>query len=347
MKNKFRLAIWVTVACVVSIGLGGGVWLFARPSDRVTLNVRNMEVRKLVALMERQTGRPIAVQSDVLGVVTLNAKSLPLEKALAIVGEQTFSRAGSIYPLYSSGKALANLKAILNGESPSANGWTNLQANGMRFGFGGPGPGPGRRGENFANATNQSVSLNISFEQLSFAALAFSRLTPARVVVEDGATNRVSVSLTNAPVAEAVATLAKKAGKKWTRLYVLSRGGPGRGPGAGAATEVASEASEERAAERETLNAELLATLPAEEREKREQAELDRQKRMEEFRNMTEAERAQLRTQMQPRGGSQRMLERLKESTPEQRAMQRQQMAQNRAARAAGSGGAFPPVTRN
>jgi type II secretory pathway component GspD/PulD (secretin) len=337
MKTKFRLAIVMTAVAVVLSGVGVGAWIYARPTVRVTLQVRNLDVRKVVRILERQTGRTIVVQSNVTGVVTLNAKNLPLEKALAIIGEQTFSQTGSIYPLYSNSQALANLKSILNGESPSFAGWTNLQRNGTQLRFGGAGP----RREEAANGTPQTVSLNISFEELSFAALAFSRLTPARVVVEDGATNRVSVSLRNAPVTEAVATLAKKAGRKWTRLYVLSRGGPARGSG------IASTMSDEEAVQREVLNDELLATLPPDEREKREEAEVERQKRFAEMKNMTPAERAQSRAQTQPPGGSQRMLERLKESTPEQRAAQKRQMTQMRAATVGGSGGVIPPMTRN
>jgi len=336
MKTKFRLAVVMTAVAVILSAVGVGAWIYARPTDRVTLQVRNLDVRKVVRLLERQTGQTIVVQSNVTGAVTLNAKNLPLEKTLAIIGEQTFSRTRTIYPLYSNSQALVNLKSILSGESASSVGWTNLQGNGTPFKF-----AAGPRREEAMNGTTQTVSLNISFEELSFAALAFSRLTPARVVVEDGATNRVSLSLRNAPVTEAVAALAKKAGRKWTRLYVLSRGGPERGPG------IAGTISDEEAVQREVLNDELLATLPPDEREKREQTEVERQKRFAEMKNMTPTERAQSRAQTPPPGGSQRMLERLKESTPEQRAAQRRQMAQRRAANLGGSGGAISSMTRN
>jgi hypothetical protein len=340
MKLKIRTAKWVAAIGILCV-LGGAVWLRARTTDRVTLDVRNMEVRKVARLMERQTGQPIVVQSNVTGTVTLNARNLPLKKALEIVGEQTSARVGSIYPLYSTRTSLAKLKDVLTGRATSATGWTNVLSNGMHFGFG-PGMGP-RPERALGKASEDTISLNITFEELTFAALAFSRLTPARVVVEDNATNRVSVALKNTPVEPAVGALAKKAGKQYTRLFVLA-GRPGRGPGM--ANRQPGELTDEEAAQRETLNAELLATLPAEERERREKAEEERQKRMEEFKNMTAEQRMQNRAQMQPPGGgSQRMIERLKESTPEQRAAQRQQMAQ---ARANGGGrGGFPRVTRN
>jgi hypothetical protein len=339
MKTKFR--VMLGLASVVILGaVAFGVSMYLRPSDRVTLDVRNMEVREVARKIEHQTGRTIVVQSNVVGKVTLKAKDLPFEKALAIVGEQVSARVGSIYPLYSSNNSFDRLKAILAGQSDSRTGWTNLAGAAMRFG----GPGP-RREE---TPKTNGVSLNIASEDLSFTALAFSRLTPARMVVEDGAIKRISVSLTNAPVRDAVALVAKKADKNWTEIFVLCGGGPGfgRGPeGLAWRRSEATEITDEEKAEREVLNDHLLATLPEEERQKREGASDERQKRMEEFQSMTAEQRMQAMQTMrqnQQQGGSQRMLERIKNSTPEQRAAQRRQMAQRRA-----DPNRMPPVTRN
>jgi hypothetical protein len=339
MKTKFHVAIGL--AGVVILGASAlGAWRYLRPSDRITLDVRNMEVREVARKIERQTGRTIVVQSNVVGKVTLKAKDLPFEKALEIVGEQASARVGSLYPLYSSSKSLDRLIAILAGNSARRVGWTNLA---VRFG----GPGPRRDEMEKAN----KVSLNINFEDLTFAAMAFSRLTPARMVVEDGAASkRISVNLANAPVREAVALVAKKANEDWTEIFLLSGGGQGfgRGPapeGAARRRADAVEVTDEERAEREVLNDHLLATLPEEEREKREEAAAERQKRMEEFQNMTAEQRMQAMQTMrqnQQQGGSQRMLERIKNSTPEQRAAQRRQMAQRRA-----DASRMPPVTRN
>jgi type II secretory pathway component HofQ len=314
-----------------------------QPSNRVTLDVRNMEVREVVRKIQRQTGRTIVVEPKVTGKVTLKAKNLPFNQALEIVAEQASARVASIYPLYSNGKSLEKLKAILTGASESRAGWTNLAASGMRFG----GPGP-RRDE---PPKEQTISLNISFENLAFTALAFSRLASTRMVIEDGATNRISVSFTNAPIREAVALVAKKAGKNWAQIYTLSGGEFGRGrPGFARGPRSQGdgrELSEEEKAERDVLNEELLATLPEEERQKREEAAAERQKQMAELQSMTPEQRMQAMQAMrqnQPQGGAQRMLERIKNSTPEQRAAQRRQMAQMRA-RNAGNG--VPPVTRN
>lgn len=331
MKSKFQPSIWIAAVALVSLATFGG-WRYFRPSDRVTLDVRNMDVREVTRLIERQTGRTIVLQSNVVGRVTLKAKELPFDQTLAIVGEQTFARVSSIYPLYSNNKSLATLKSILSGAIESRAGWINLETGGI--GFGRPNP---RRDETQKEAR---ISLNIAFEDLNFTALAFSRFTPARIVVEDGATKRITVNLTNASVNEAIALVAKKAGTKWTQIYTLSGGGPGpRGFGNGPG--IATERTEEESAQREVLNDQLLATLPPEERQKREEVAAERAKRMEELQGMTADQRAQAMQTMrqnQPQGaGSQRMLERLKNSTPEQRAAQRRQMGQ-RASRPTGSG---------
>ena len=342
MKTKFHVAMGLA-GVVIAGALAFGAWRYLRSSDRVTLDVRNMEVREVARKIARQTGRTIVVQSNVVGKITLKAKDLSFEKALAIVGEQASARVGSIYPLYSSSKSLDRLIAILAGNSVQLVGWTNLAVSGTRFG----GPGPRRDETEKAN----KVSLNINFEDLTFAALAFSRLTPARMVVEDGAaTQRISVNLTNAAVREAVALVAKKADKDWTEIFLLSGGGPGfgRGPGPEGIARRRPEAAEvtvEERAEREVLNDHLLATLPEEERQKREEAAAERQKQVEEFQSMTPEQRMQamqMIRQNQPQGGSQRMLERIKNSTPEQRAAQRRQMAQRRA-----DPSRMTPVTRN
>jgi hypothetical protein len=168
------------------------------------------------------------------------------------------------------------------------------------------------------------------------------------MVVEDGPTKRISVSLTNAPVREAVALVAKKSDKDWTEIYLLSGGrpGPGRNPERFAGNQrEAAEISDEQRAERDVLNDHVLATLPEAERQKREEAAAERQKRAEEFQNMTPEQRLQAMQAMrqnQPRNGSQRMLERIKNSTPEQRAAQRRQMAQRRA-----DPNRMPPFSRN
>jgi hypothetical protein len=66
---------------------------------------------------------------------------------------------------------------------------------------------------------------------------------------------------------------------------------------------------------------------------------------MEEFQSMTPEQRMQVMQTMrqnQQQGGSQRMIERIKNSTPEQRAAQRRQMALRRS-----DPNRMPPVTRN
>ena len=127
------------------------------------------------------------------------------------------------------------MEEALRGESnPATHGWTNLVVRGFGGpGFGGPGfgggpmmlggPMPGT-----APVPSPRVSLNIIGEDVAFATLAFSRFAQTRVVPEDGTTTIVNLALKQATVRSAVSQLAKKADRKWTKLYALqSMFGPG------------------------------------------------------------------------------------------------------------------------
>src|SRR6266545_2007685 len=139
-----KLLLRTSLALLV-IGGACAAYAWWAHSDLVTLNVRNMEVRLVVKKIEHQTRASIMVHSNVQGKVTLNVRRMPLEDVLEIVGEQTFSRWSSLYPLYSNGKSLDRLEMSLRGEmDPAQNGWTNLFSRSFgRDAFrGGPG-GPG------------------------------------------------------------------------------------------------------------------------------------------------------------------------------------------------------------
>ena len=258
---------------------------------------------------------------------------MPLEQVLKIVGDQTSSRLSVIYPLYSSGQSLVTLKKALRGEiNPSENGWTNLLGRTQfRGGMGGPGGMFGAQVEN----PKQRVSLQFQGKDANFVALAFDRFTQTRVVPEDGTTALVSLTLKEATVPDAVAQVAKKVKRDWTKLYVLrgfgfgpgggglagggaggppqfaTRGpagadvaGPGnqRGPGRAEMTaeqiEAMNKQREEMRKQRDALEEDLKQTLPVEERQKLDQAQAERVKLMEELQTMTPEQRAQRFSQM-------------------------------------------------
>ena len=246
---------------------------------------------------------------------------------------------------------------------PATHGWTNLQSRGMAFGgmgaMGGMGGGGARGGLGAlmgGAVPNQLVSLSISAKDVAFASLALNRFASARVVPEDGVNATVSFMVKQVSVPEAVAKLAKAADRKWTTLYALqSFGGPGgpggrgglagfggRGPGGPPPTggdtnspprrggfggfgdpDMTDEQRAEARKQREALDQELLATLPAEERQKIEDAQAERDKLMQEMANMTDEQRRDRMMQLMGPAIDKMARDRLLNSTPEQRAKMR------------------------
>jgi hypothetical protein len=335
-------------------------------SDLVTLNVRNMEVRQVVKKIESQTRASILVHSNVQGRVTLNVRRMPLEDVLEIVGEQTFARWSSLYPLYSNGKSLSRLEMSLRGEmDPAQNGWTNLLGrsfgrDGFRGGPGGFGGGPGGFGGGGpfgdpGRGSNQLVSLLIEGKDVQFASLALNRFALAHIVPEDGASGIVTLRLKQAKIPVAVSQLAKKAHLSWTRLYTLTgfggfdRGRPefaSRGPGRGEGgpddgdrrrsdwENMTSEERDERRKQRETLEEELKQTLPAEEQAKLAEQQQQREQLRQELSNMTPEQRMERFSQMRGPNGSggrdQRMVNNINNTTPEQRVDRYRRMEERR-----------------
>jgi len=228
--------IWGSLLVAILLAwIGSKVYQANR--NLVTLNVRDAEVRDVVRKIEWQTWETIVVNKDVKGKVTLNVRRMPLEEVLSIISDQTSSRSLALYPIYSKGKSIVNLRKFVRGDlERDAAGWTNF----TRRGFGGPG-GPGGRGGpggfggggpggfggfpgGFADTVrgqNSLVTLNVTSKDLGFAAQALSRFARAQVVPEDGANAIVSVSLHGVPFRDAVAKVAKVAGMKSDVFYAL------------------------------------------------------------------------------------------------------------------------------
>jgi len=298
-------------------------WLAYRAqSNLVTLDVRNMDVRRVVSKIQWQTWERIIVNNDVSGKVTLKVKKVPLEAVLHIVAMQTSSRWTALYPIYSTGKSVGTFKKAVRGDlPPSEGGWTNLfnTSAWRRGGMGGF--------ANNARAANKLVSTQIEGKDLGFATLALSRFTQAQVVVEDGAEGFIDLKLEEVPFSEAVAQVARKARRNWDLFYTLqplrqvfTSAGATNTPGSIRTSQPLS--PEERAAAREREFEAQLATMTPKEREA---AEAQRQL-MEELNTLPPAERQQRLQQMaganagaQESGVLQRMQDRLKNMTPQQR----------------------------
>jgi len=206
----------ILVASVTAAVLWGGYRAYRAHENLVTLNVRNMELRRVVSKLEWQTWERIVVSKNVGGNVTLNVHNVPLEEVLNIVGLQTDSRWARLYPIYSTRKSLAAFNRVLQGNLPPAgNGWLALQqlAVWQQAGLGG-----------FANtlrAENKLVSAQLVDKDVAFTALALSRFSKAQVVPEDDITGVVNLKLQQVPFDKAVAKVARQVRRKWDRVYTL------------------------------------------------------------------------------------------------------------------------------
>jgi len=350
MRLNLKIALGLLAAAVGIYALWTAIQVHR---NLVTLNVRNMEVRKVVKKIEWQTWETILVHTNVQGTVTLNVRKMPLDQVLRMVGEQASARSSVIYPLYSSAKSLQWLKRGLRGEvDPTQYGWTNLQSPG---GFrGGPrmGPGGGPFGAPQAQSSqNQLVSFQIINKDVEFARQVFDRFAQVQIVPEDGTKGMIKLILNKAPVSKAVGELAKKAHRNWTKLYVLrggfgpgGRGGFGGPPPQFAAREpnqagpgrdrngppqMTTEQREEFRAQRQAAEQEFMQGLPAAERQRLEQAQQEREKQFQEMQNLTPEQRRERFAKMGPGAGFDRMnRERIRNSTPEQRLQMQRRMMQ-------------------
>ncbi len=106
---------------------GGGYCVYRAHMNLVTLDVRNMDVRRVVSKIEWQTWEHILVNKAVGGQVTLKVKDVPLDEVLTIVGLQTGARWTGLYPIYSTRKAAQTFQKVVRGEIPAlGSGWLNL-----------------------------------------------------------------------------------------------------------------------------------------------------------------------------------------------------------------------------
>jgi hypothetical protein len=342
-----RLILWVCVIIIVTVATWGGYVAYRAHLNLVTLDVRAVDVRRVVRSIEWQTWKKIIVHRDVSGKVTLNVQAMPLEQVLRIISEQISSRWMAVYPVYSSRQSLVALESLVAGNvSPETNSWPAYQA---RPFFGG-----GIFATN-ARAQNNLVSITVDGEGVEIAALALARFAQAQVVPEAGTTGTVYLNLAGATMPQAVAQLATQVNRRWTRFYTLEpgfRSNPVRRDSAdaeqldGAATTNQArgewawrEQSPEQKQQLEKQFEAQLATMTPEEK----QRALERRARWQEMRDLTPEQRrermAQLATDpaFQQRM-QQRMLQRLQDSTPEQRAERDQRIAKRRVAQAATGG---------
>ncbi|HKQ37663.1 MAG TPA: hypothetical protein VJ063_06260 [Verrucomicrobiae bacterium] len=343
MQNR-KVAIRAVIGLLL-LSSGTYVTLAAIRAHRnlVTLNVRDMEVRKVISKIEWQTRETIIPDKNVKGKVTMNVRNVPLETALHIIGEQTESRFSTVYPLYSSSRSMSMLQRTLRGEVEAEfAGWTNLHRRGFGGfsggrGPGGPGGGPGGRGgggffgEPSTNR-NSVISLDIHDKDVQFAATALSRFGGVRVVPDDKLHKTVTLKVDQVPVEKAISRLASTAGAKWDRIYSL-RGDEGPRQFAdrrGGFRDLTDAEREEMRRQRQEAEEEMMQTISAEERAKLEEARKERERMFQEMQSLTPEQRRDRFQQMGSNMRDQRTMDRIKNTTPQQRVDRYREMNERR-----------------
>jgi hypothetical protein len=215
MNKRFGTCMGLVIGAIL---LWAGYRVYRAHSNLVTLHVHGMEVRKVISKLEWQTWERILVHKDVAGNVTLDVDDVPLDEVLNIVGLQTDARWTRLYPLYSTGKAAVDFKKVVRGDIPAeGSGWTNLQ----KYAFGSRGMGGLGGFGNTARAANNLVSAQILDKDLDFTALALSRFAQAQLIPQDGTSGNVSLKLAQVPFEKAVEQVAKQVHRKWDQIYAL------------------------------------------------------------------------------------------------------------------------------
>lgn len=257
-----RRTLLITSALILVVAYTGRLAWRAH-LNIVTLDVHNMPVQDVVRKIRWQTWESITVHKDLTNRVTLSVEDQPLEGVLALVAEQVSGRFSVAYPLYTTRAKLALAKRVASGEVPPPQlGWTNWNARpnfaamaarmaageagaggapadpaggaaagaqpgggGFAGGFGG-GRGGGFGMMNDTPTTAAKVTLDIKGETPAEAASEFRRFGRVKVVPEDGTFRTVQLSIQDAPMDAAVDQLAKWVNRKWAKIYALeARGG--------------------------------------------------------------------------------------------------------------------------
>jgi hypothetical protein len=294
----------------------------------VTLNVRNEPLSKVVRSIEWQTWETIVLQAGITSRVTLNVKDMPLEDVLEILGEQSATRWSSVYPIYSSSRTLGQLKTSLRiGGTSSQPGWSALAQQ------------PPQRGAMFVRnggGRADGLTLSLTNQEIANAARALSRASRSFVIAEDNIPKKVSLLLERTEINAAVEKLAAQVSRKSDHFYVIQKGfEPGRGPG-----ELTASNEEDTSAQRPRRGpaGDKFQNLSEEEKEQK-MKEMgltpEQIQRAAAFATMTPAQRREMRASREasPEIQSQRqsrMLQSIKNTTPEQRVDRFQKRAARR-----------------
>lgn len=237
-------ALILLAVLLVSAGVGRAAW--RAHQNLVTLEVHNMPLRDVVKKLRWQTWEKITVHKDLDARITLNVIDQPLNGVLGLITEQCEGRWSVAYPLYTTKDRLRAVEQLARGEVEAPlTGWTNWNAR-PNFGalasmaqrlasgdttvqtnlmaaagtMGFGGPGgPGMGNE--GPVIPMPVTLNLQSQPLAEATAMLRQFGRVKVVAEDGTSRDVTLDLQDVPMDKAVAALAKWEARNWAKFYAL------------------------------------------------------------------------------------------------------------------------------
>jgi type II secretory pathway component GspD/PulD (secretin) len=178
----------------------------------IDFEVKAMPLAKALRLLEEKSGQRIVAGDTLEARVTVSAKQQTLDAILDQIASQAGAICMVVAPIYSADSSLRELTDWFRSGAPVSR-WSEAA-------------------QNFSNDRRlvygfdpEDVSSLISVDATAFPAKCLApiitRNSGTHLVLEDQENKKVTISLYDEPLDNAVQTLARRLGKHWTRLHVL------------------------------------------------------------------------------------------------------------------------------
>jgi hypothetical protein len=203
------------ILLVIAIaGLAAAIWFrTARSADGlIDIQVSSAPLAEVIQTLERKSGRTIVAPKSMDARITLSLRQQALETILARVAEQANAVAILALPVYSEESSLQELVRWFE-TSGSVSRWsesTNLFTGDRRMLF-------------FRDPREPEPLVSISVTNVAApdTASLISQAAGAHVLLEDKTKGSVSLALKDQPVTQAAEAFASRLGKKSAELYLL------------------------------------------------------------------------------------------------------------------------------
>jgi len=205
----------VLFPAILVVLLGVSVW--NRPAapasaELVDLEVKDVPLHRVLSLLEAKTGQHIVAGSRLDARITLSMQQQSLDVILEKIAAQAGAVSTVVVPIYGADSSLRELTQWFREGSPAEH-WSEAARKVTR---GTPAP--------FAlNPANPATSVSVDATGYSAAHLApiISETVGAQFLLEDHVDKKVTLTLFEDSIDTAAQALARRLGKRWTRLHVL------------------------------------------------------------------------------------------------------------------------------